>query len=359
MKYILFLSLLILLSCIQDKSPTIKVINISGIPYDFNRDPSTEINDVLFINDTIGFLAGNFNDLQHVDDNKNIFATSEYNAFIYKTIDGGKTFNKLPSFGNGKIQYLSQCKDELFAVKIVENLGDKYKSIIYHSTDEGESWEAILERDDYINRLKHFSDFSFFVVWNSNEGKNSLYRINGKEIKKILLPIERPLYEFVVFENYFYGYFINSADVAQIIKYNLISQEYKLISLPAKVEINKMMIFNNEVKLIEDSDDKINVYNLVRDQLKEDFVFQKKSSVKYMKDYFESAENKYVLLSIGSAYQLISINKKNQKQEEVYFKENYFINPYFDLLDNGRIKIWFFGSAYRNDKSSIFQKFSE
>ncbi|MFA5619561.1 MAG: hypothetical protein WDA08_04550 [Weeksellaceae bacterium] len=78
-----------------------------------------------------------------------------------------------------------------------------------------------------------------------------------------------------------------------------------------------------------------------------------------MKDYFESAENKYVLLSIGSAYQLISINKKNQKQEEVYFKENYFINPYFDLLDNGRIKIWFFGSAYRNDKSSIFQKFSE
>lgn len=360
MKKISFLSLLIFFSCMYDKNLKIEIIDISGIPYDLDRNPITEVNSILFINDTIGFLAGDFNDIQPINNDENIFAKSEYSAFIYKTTDGGKTFKKLSPFGVGRVQYVSESNNGLYAIKIIDSAQAVYKSIVYHSTNEGESWEIILEKNEYVNTIKHFSDASFVVVMDKEEGKVNLIKINGKRIKRIVLPFNHPLYEFMVYENYLFAHLIDKTNYTnQIIKYDLTSQEYELISLPKELYIIKMLTFHDKVKIIGESDDEIIVFTLENNHLQEDFIFQKSKDIGYMEDYFESSENRYLLLSIGSAYKLISINKENQKQEEIYFEDNYFIKPYFNLSEDGKIKIWFFGSAYRDGSLPIFQKFSE
>ena len=80
---------------------------------------------------------------QKMQEQQNLYLTRF--AVIYNSKDGGKTWQK-ETFEKGGFWHTCQAGDTLYATKVVNNgrLAEK-TSILYRSTDKGETWEVINE----------------------------------------------------------------------------------------------------------------------------------------------------------------------------------------------------------------------
>lgn len=153
-----YIILSLLVSCGQDEHW--RTISPKGLEGRFN--------DILFTNDSTGWIVGSKMEL----------SLKNQDAIIYKTVDGGRTWTPT-LIGKGSFQFIRHVNDTLFGVKHVFNK-DSYEEVnssITKSTDNGRTWNEISEIHGMIKQVSFTNSEVGYSIAKDNESNANDWRL--------------------------------------------------------------------------------------------------------------------------------------------------------------------------------------
>jgi hypothetical protein len=187
-KPFLFLSILFGICSCFSSSTNWNEFNGQGL-----RKKYEHFNDMAFLNEQIGFLAGCYISEIALRESNSL---TDQDAIIYKTTDGGgswKEYNLL----KGSIESIEAYDDNVFALKRIftENSFNNLKSVILKSINRGESWREIYSTDLPFHIMKLlFKDSQNGIALVQNQEKREQISIsqtiNGGESWNVIAEID-------------------------------------------------------------------------------------------------------------------------------------------------------------------------
>lgn len=127
-----------------------------------------QFNDILFINDSTGWIVGSKMEL----------SLENQDAVIYKTVDGGYTW--FPTLvGKGSFQFIRHINDTLFGVKHVfsKDSYEEVNSIVTKSTDKGRTWTTISEIRGLVKQFSFANSEVGYSITKDNESNENNWRL--------------------------------------------------------------------------------------------------------------------------------------------------------------------------------------
>jgi hypothetical protein len=144
------------------------------------KSMNEDLNEMIFIDDTIGFIFGsNWTDEAILSNKLNTGRT----AVIYKTIDGGRSW-EATALGDGTFTSASNVNDTLFVLKkaYFGEGADQVETFLFRSINRGETWEVINELSNGVYKISFCTNktgIAFTAGFDSKFGRALLKTTNG------------------------------------------------------------------------------------------------------------------------------------------------------------------------------------
>jgi photosystem II stability/assembly factor-like uncharacterized protein len=153
-----YLVLILLVSCGQDEHW--RTISPKGLDGQFN--------DILFINDSTGWIVGSKMEL----------SLKNQDGLICKTVNGGQTWT--PTFaGKGSFKFIRYVDDTLFSIKHIfkEDSYEEVNSVVAKSTDNGRTWKEISEIPGIVKQFSFSNSETGYSITKDNESNTNDWKL--------------------------------------------------------------------------------------------------------------------------------------------------------------------------------------
>lgn len=119
-----------------------------------------QFNDILFIDDSIGWIVGN----------KIAMSLKNQDAVIYKTTDGGYSWT-INYVGKGSFEIITGINDTMFGVKHVfkEDSYEGVNSVFIISFDKGQNWKEVIEIPGVTKQLSFSNTQTGYLITKNKE----------------------------------------------------------------------------------------------------------------------------------------------------------------------------------------------
>lgn len=309
---------------------------------------------MIFYNGDTGFIAGS-SDVVASNPNypitdSNRFAFVNSHALLFKTTDGGKTWEK-NEFGEGSFSDIVILGGVLFAIKANDN---KFDISIYSSSNYGSSWDANPNFPKGIYTLFSY-DGNLCAIRTDSSKLKSYLNLSGDKGKnwsgdRILeyFPSNKP-----VQYNDKILYLSNSerSDYFPdlVILYDISKDACKVIELPKSFDCYFLSRNNEEVRLVGTKDNCIAVYSLQKDnQIRFEYRIEEEGRIFPQGYYYRNGEEWLVIGKRSEHFmsnKILKSSDNGKNWETFHFEKDTYIEPFAFLSQNNRVKSLFYSGS--------------
>jgi hypothetical protein len=345
MRLLIFISIitnLFLSSCNSNRK--VQILNSKGLDNDNLR-----LNSILFLNFDTGFIAGSIDSVfsTHKSDT---FANLKRNAVIFKTNDGGATWQKM-ELGTGFIRNIIKSGEKLFLFKESENYTTT--SVLY-SNNNGDGWYEI---KSIPNQIQYFfyKDSSFYAIAVGEDSVKSKLSISNDNCQtwQAVTNFNVIVYDCVLHnEDLIYitsNYFGDTKKF--IVVYNLKSLDTKAIALPNGFDFDFLTNHDNDLRIGGKKDDSIVIYKIGEMGLERECSYIERNRKVFLQGFYNHNNSNWLILGMRTNFdvrnKILKTTDHGKNWEEVYFAIDNYIKPFYFINKKDKTKAWFYSGNAR------------
>jgi len=342
MKYFfVFLFVLILFASGCDSAAQIDIVSSNSF-----KKSNLRFNSLLMMDSNNGFIIGSSDSVtSNPDVNSDTFAFVKREALLYKTGDGGKTWEE-KRFGEGSLRNISKMEMKLVVIKVSE---ESLNSYIYSSDDFGDSWNEIGTFPGIASSIL-FSGNRLYLIGKSQDQIFKLFVSTdfAKSWRPLNVPL--PIYNVIACDSKLYYTSSTSKDNIiknLIVKFDVKVDSFMIYNLPQDYDCSSLINDNGVIRLLGVEKKQITNYAINGNgKITKEYTYDGEENL-FPKGYFINGDEEFIVVGKRQnefvTYKILKSTVKGTKWQSIYFLKNNYIEPFSFIYNDANLtQAWFY-----------------